>query len=141
MANGYMVSGQLTKNFSVYEAANKQASEEIKLVLTPELIEHAQMLQELRDWYGKPLEVSSWYRTKSFNTSCGGDANSEHLDGLGTDITGIPSDKYRQFKYAWKKICDHHDKIANIGLYDWGMHFGSDAGRYGYKRHHETDWR
>ena len=40
------------------------------------------MMQELRDWYGKPLNVSSWYRTKSFNKSCNGSKNSAHLDGV-----------------------------------------------------------
>lgn len=138
---GYPVDGQITKNFSVMEATNKMASDPVKLVLSPELIEHAQMLQQLRDWYGKPLEVSSWYRTKAFNASVNGDANSEHLQGVGTDINNIPASLYHDFEVAWKVICTIHGKIGNIGFYSWGMHFGSDAGRYGVTTHYVKDWR
>ena len=60
-----VIDGRITKNFSLWEMMNKQATESTKLVLTPEVAEFAQMMQELRDWYGKPLEVSSWYRTRN----------------------------------------------------------------------------
>lgn len=131
--NAYNVSGQLTKNFSVSEIANKQSQDTTKLVLTPQLVEHAQMMQELRNWYGAPLNVSSWYRTPSFNKSCKGDANSAHLDGLATDINNIPKDKYEMFAIAWEVICKNHNKIGGCNYYDWGMHFCSDEGRFGHK--------
>lgn len=121
---------------------NNQAKEDVKLVLTPEVVEHAQMMQELRDWavatfpkvFGKNgLMVSSWYRTKAFNKSCGGASNSCHLDGLATDVKNIPSNLYDEFINAWQVICSNHNKIGGIELYTWGMHFDSDSGRYGIK--------
>ena len=137
----YMIDGKITKNFSLAEMANKQAKETTKLKLTAKMVEHAQMLQELRDWYGKSLEVSSWYRTKSFNESCGGSSDSAHLDGLATDINNIPESKYGEFKTAWEVICKNHGKIGGCNYYNWGMHFCSDEGRFGNKKFTVRDYR
>lgn len=136
------VIGKIVKNFTLLEMMNKLAREAVQLKLTPELVEHAQMMQELRDWavvtfpkvFGKNgLMVSSWYRTKAFNKSCGGASNSCHLDGLATDVKNIPSNLYDEFINAWQVICSNHNKIGGIELYTWGMHFDSDSGRYGTK--------
>lgn len=137
----YRIDGRPVKNFSLEEMANTQASETTKLTLTPEMIEHAQMMQQLRDWYGKPLNVSSWYRTDTFNASVGGDKNSAHLDGLATDITGIHPEDFDRFTTAWEVICSIHGKIGGVGYYSWGMHFCSDEGRFGHKRFIARDWR
>lgn len=40
----YITDGRITKNFTLAEMTNKQATETIKLVLTPEVVEHAQMM-------------------------------------------------------------------------------------------------
>ena len=137
----YLIDGKVTKNFSLAEIANKQAKESTKLNLTYKMVEHAQMMQELRNWYGKALEVSSWYRTKTFNQSCGGDENSAHLDGLATDINNIPEELYDKFAVAWETICSAHGKIGGVNEYDWGMHFCSDEGRFGYKTFQIRDYR
>ena len=137
-----IIEGRIVENFTLAEMMNNQAKEDVKLVLTPELVEHAQMMQELRDWavatfpkvFGKNgLIVSSWYRTKAFNKACGGYYISCHLDGLATDINNIPESLYDRFTTAWQVICSHHNKIGGIELYTWGMHFDSDSGRFGTK--------
>ena len=138
---GYNIGGRITRNFALYEVVNARAQETEKLILSPEIIEHAQMMQQLRDWYGKPLTVNSWYRTKTYNQACGGNKNSEHLDGRATDVAGIPASLYHDFTVAWNAICSAHGKIANVGYYTWGMHFGSNADRYGYKQHYQHDYR
>lgn len=135
------VTGQLPKNFSVLEASNTLSGEDVELVLTPEVIEHAQMMQELRDWYGKPLNVNSWYRTQAFNAHVDGAKNSEHLDGRATDINNIPASLYDDFTKAWFVICSVHGKIGNVQLYDWGMHFGSHADKFGWTKSRVTDNR
>ena len=61
------VDGRITKNFTVAEIANDSADSFCKLVFTPELVSFAALLQTLRDLYGKPLNVDSWYRTAEFN--------------------------------------------------------------------------
>lgn len=128
-----VIDGRITKNFSLWEMMNKQATESTKLVLTPEVAEFAQMMQELRDWYGKPLEVSSWYRTKKFNArkDVNGAPNSAHLDGRACDINNIPQSLYKDFTIAWQVICSTHGKIGGVGYYDWGIHFTDYEDKFG----------
>lgn len=139
----YITDGRITKNFTLAEMTNKQAAETVKLVLTPEAVEHAQMMQELRDCYGKPLEVSSWYRTKAFNKKVGGASNSAHLDGRATDINNIntkDSEAVKRFTHWWQAICTAHGKVGGVEVYKWGMHFDSYSDKFGYRtfRYHDN---
>ena len=127
----YITDGRIVPNFSLKEMTNTVAKDEIKLVLSPLVVEHAQMMQELRDWYGKPLEVSSWYRTPRFNRLVAGASNSAHLDGLATDINNIPQSLFPSFVTAWQVICSNHNKIGGCELYSWGMHFASFSDKFG----------
>lgn len=136
-----MVDGRIVKNFSISEMMNKQAKDDIKLVLTPEVVEHAQMIQELRDWCGRGLNISSWYRTKAFNKSCGGATNSCHLDGLATDINNIKQSEFNDFTVAWQTICSAHNKVGGVCYYKWGMHFDSHSDKFGYKSFRTKDYR
>lgn len=140
----YITDGRITKNFSLAEMTNKQATDTVKLVLTPEVVEHAQMMQELRDCYGKPLEVSSWYRTKAFNKKCDGASNSAHLDGRATDINNINTRDdalVQKFVCWWQAICAAHSKIGGVEVYKWGMHFDSYSDKFGYKSFRYKDNR
>lgn len=137
----YITSGRIVKNFSLKEMSNTLADDDIKLVLTPEVTEHAQMMQELREWAASTypefkrqgLIVSSWYRTPSFNRKVNGASNSAHLDGRATDINNIPEKYYDAFITAWQVICSNHNKIGGVELYDWGMHFDSYSDKFGFK--------
>lgn len=44
------------------------------------------VLDPLRDWYGKPIRVNSGYRCPALNKAVGGVANSQHLTGQAADI-------------------------------------------------------
>ena len=44
------------------------------------------MLDPLREWYGKPIPVTSGYRCPELNKAVGGVANSYHLKGMAADI-------------------------------------------------------
>ena len=44
------------------------------------------VLDPLREWYGKPIPVNSGYRCKALNKAVGGVANSYHLKGMAADI-------------------------------------------------------
>lgn len=48
-------------------------------------------LQDLRDYLGKPVTITSGYRTERYNKQCGGADNSYHLKGQAVDIycTGV----------------------------------------------------
>ena len=141
----YITDGRITKNFTLAEMTNKQAADTVKLMLTPEAVEHAQMMQELRDCYGKPLNVSSWYRTKKFNKErASGASNSAHLDGRATDINNIDTtdnETVKRFTHWWQAICAVHGKIGGVEVYKWGMHFDSHSDKFGCKTFRYKDNR
>ena len=127
------VTGNLVEHFSLNEMANNQDGG--KLVLTPEVVRHAQMMEELRKWYNKPMNVNSWYRTKEFNASVGGDPNSCHLDGIATDIAlpNLTAQRITNFTNKWKLICEKYGVIGGISLEPGWLHFDSNNNptRYG----------
>ena len=48
------------------------------------------ILDPLRQAYGKPIVVNSGYRSKALNRAVGGVTNSQHLEGKAADIVGTP---------------------------------------------------
>lgn len=58
-------------------------AEEVKRNLTALV---ANVLDPLREWYGKPIYVNSGYRCTALNKAVGGVANSQHLTGQAADI-------------------------------------------------------
>lgn len=130
----YMVEGKITKHFALWEFCNADATDDVKLVLSPQFIEHVQMLEELRQLLGYALNISSGYRTSKYNAMCGGDKNSAHLDGLATDITSIPARDYELVTNYWRAICNAHQKIGGINYYNWGVHLCSNEDRFGNKK-------
>lgn len=131
----YLTDGRLVPNFSLAEMTNTLATEDIKLVLTPDVCRHAAMMQELRDYWGRPMTVNSWYRTKSFNAKVGGEKTSCHLDGVATDIAlpNLTEPQRTELTTVWKAICIRHGVIGGVSIYRWGIHFDSNNNpvRYG----------
>jgi len=72
---------KLSKNFILSEFACKDGSK--KILVSYELVEK---LQKLRDALGKPVVVTSGYRTVAYNKRCGGISTSHHLTGKAADI-------------------------------------------------------
>lgn len=58
-------------------------TEEVRKNLT-ELVDN--VLDPLREWYGKPIYVNSGYRCPALNKAVGGVASSQHLTGQAADI-------------------------------------------------------
>ena len=80
---------QLTPNFRVREFRCKDGSDPI--FVDEELVS---ILQKIREHFGKPLTITSGYRTPAHNKACGGAAYSQHLYGRAADfkIAGIAPD-------------------------------------------------
>ena len=72
---------KLSKNFTLNEFACKDGSKTI--TIDYELIEK---LQQLRDKVGKPVNITSGYRSVAYNKQCGGIPTSNHLIGKAADI-------------------------------------------------------
>lgn len=73
---------QLAKNFRVREFACSDGSDVI--FISMELVD---ILQKIRDHFGKAVNINSGYRTPGKNKSVGGAAYSQHLYGTAADIS------------------------------------------------------
>jgi uncharacterized protein YcbK (DUF882 family) len=103
----------LSKNFRVKEFACKDGSDPV--FVAPELVE---LLQKIRDHFGRPVIINSGYRTARHNKSCGGATYSQHLYGAAADIkvTGVPPAKVAE--YAETLI----PNSGGIGIYESFIH-------------------
>ena len=80
---------QLSPHFRVREFRCKDGSDPI--FIDDELVV---LLQQIRQHFGKPLTITSAYRTPAHNKACGGAAYSQHLYGRAADfkIAGVGPD-------------------------------------------------
>lgn len=132
----------ITKNFTFEELANNQAIEDVKAIYNDDIRLFAEMLQELRNWYAKPIKVNSWYRTKTFNKTHGGDKNSLHLKGLAMDW-GVKHTKkqHTNVQDKWAEICAAHNVIGGINHYTNGYHLSIHEEQFGHSSFVVRDYR
>ena len=63
------------------------------------------VLDPLREWYGKPLTVSSGYRCYDLNKAVNGSTTSQHMTGQAADIdTGDRQQNKLLFEYIRKNL-------------------------------------
>lgn len=83
---------QLAKNFTLAEFTASTKAKQLRLDNTPDekalanLHKIAAVLQVIRDALGKPISVTSGYRSPKVNAAVGGSATSAHMKGLAADI-------------------------------------------------------
>lgn len=87
----------LTKNFTLEEFIESPTarSRGIKNTPTDSVVANLtalckNVLQPLRDWYGKTIPISSGFRCPKLNAAVGGARNSQHMTGEAADLR-IPS--------------------------------------------------
>lgn len=84
---------QLTEHFTLAELCNSQAAARNRLDNRPgdkeiaNLKRLAELLEQIRKLVGKPINVSSAYRSPAVNKAVGGSKTSAHMKGLAADIT------------------------------------------------------
>lgn len=104
---------KLSENFKVKEFACKDRSDPI--FISPELVE---ILQAIRDHFGKAVTITSAYRTPTHNKKENGATHSQHLYGMAADIKikGINP----------KAIAEYAEKLlvhgGGIGVYSTFVH-------------------
>ena len=118
---------KVSENFTVAEFASKDGSRVV--IINPKLPEY---LQKARDHFGKPMIITSGYRTTSHNMKVGGVSNSQHVFGNAADvyIPGVSvTDLYNYF-------CDIAGNGCGIGIYDTFVHFDvrPTKSRFDYRR-------
>jgi uncharacterized protein YcbK (DUF882 family) len=104
---------QLTKNFKVREFACSDGTDVI--FISMDLVE---ILQKIRDHFGKPVTINSAYRTPAKNTKVGGAKYSQHLYGTAADISisGVSPKTVAEFAETLLP------KTGGIGIYKTFCH-------------------
>ena len=105
-------SKKLSTNFKVKEFACHDGSDPI--FIDTDLVT---VLQKIRDHFGKPVTITSAYRTPPHNKACGGTTYSQHLYGKAADIkiSGVTP----------KKVADYAETLlenGGIGIYNTFTH-------------------
>jgi len=97
---------ELTKNFSLLELTSSETAARKGIDNTPTVAVTINLrylcenvMQPLRDWYAKSINVSSAYRSPKLNKAIGGSSTSDHCEGRAIDFT-LPKEDYKKvFEY------------------------------------------
>ena len=74
--------------------------------------------EPLREWYGKPIKINSFYRSKALNTAVGGSSRSQHISGEAIDIDAGSRDENKKL-FDWLKENVEFDQVINEYDYSW----------------------
>lgn len=87
------------------------------------------VLDKLRDEWGRPIIVTSGYRCKELNAAVGGARNSQHLKGQAVDIVSDDFEAFRRFVRRWCKDNEFDQCIfEHRGCKEW-VHISYTEGR------------
>lgn len=91
---------QVGKYFKVREFQSKDGYPTV--LIDDNLVD---LLDQIREYFGKPVVITSGYRTKSHNAAVGGVSNSQHTLGKAADIqvTGVPPAAVQTYVYDHSK--------------------------------------
>ncbi len=112
---------KLTNNFTL-EELTRTSSKFVNVPSTVERIALKQLavnvLQPLRDAYGKPITVNSGYRSPLVNKSVGGVPTSQHVKGEAADITGGSKEENKILFEIIRDTLDF-DQLIDEKNYTW----------------------
>ena len=103
----------LTKNFKVREFACRDGSDVV--FISMDLVE---ILQKIRDHFGRPVTINSGYRTVTYNKKVDGADSSQHMYGMAADIS-VSGVKPRDVAAFAETLLP---KTGGIGIYDTFTH-------------------
>ena len=111
---------KLSKNFSLKEMTKSQTALRRGIDNEPGDEEEAnlqqlceQVLQKVRDHFGKPVTVNSGYRSPELNKAIGGSTTSDHCKGMAADIE-IPGISNYELADWIKENCEFRQLILEF---------------------------
>lgn len=115
----------ISKHITVEEATNSPTALRLKIINEPSpsqleamKVVAVMLFEPLREWYGKPIKINSFFRCDTLNTAVGGAKNSQHAKGEAIDISAGSKEEN-------KKLFDHvkanfvFDQLINEYDYSW----------------------
>lgn len=133
-----LVSDRLTANFRLSEfACGDQA------YLSPDFINFVfNVVEPFRQWYNRPINVNSGYRTISYNRLVGGDVDSLHLRAMAIDFNFPPeyakmtslrkTEFLRNIRNKWFTLCQKAGGHGQMTVHDGWVHLGMSFSRAYY---------
>lgn len=94
------------------------------------------VLDPLREAYGKPIRVNSGYRSRRLNLVIGGAKNSQHMTGEAVDIT-VKSKDGNKWLFDYIKENLPYDQLIDEYNYSW-VHVSFRKGRNRKEILHKT---
>lgn len=76
------------------------------------------VLDPVREWYGKPIYVNSGYRCPQLNRMVGGKPTSQHLKGEAADITAGSKEENRKL-FAYIRANLTFDQLIDEKNFSW----------------------
>ena len=121
---------QLTKNFTLEELVHSDTADAKGIDNTPtqEIIDNLKelaenVLQPIRDKWGKPLIINSGYRCKELNKAIGGVSTSQHQRGQAADIEAGTNDDNKELFYIISDMIEDKeivvDQLLDEARYSW----------------------
>ena len=111
---------KLSENFSLKEMTKSQTALRRGIENEPGEEEQAnlqqlceQVLQKVRDHFGKPVTVNSGYRSPELNKAIGGSTTSDHCKGMAADIE-IPGISNYELADWIKENCEFRQLILEF---------------------------
>ena len=115
----------ISKNLSYNEAIHSNTAKARGIDNTPneEILERMRLVAEkvfqpLRKWYGKPININSFYRSPLLNKAVGGATRSSHMKGEAIDISAGSKEENKKL-FEWIKKNLEFDQCINEFDYRW----------------------
>jgi hypothetical protein len=90
---------KVSKYFTVGEVTNNDRRRiPINATIQSNIITLARELDKVREAFGNPIRVTSWYRPTAINTAVGGARNSQHITGRAADIAPVSGMSIHHFQ-------------------------------------------
>lgn len=124
-----MVEKRLTDHFTLREMTRSATATRLGLDNTPPgdlllcLREVAHTLEDIREHFGKPVIVTSGYRSPAVNKAVHGSPTSAHCLGLAADFTVVDVANADVCRWIVRNIPDYDQVIYEFGPAGW-VHLG-----------------
>jgi hypothetical protein len=83
--------------------------------------------EPLREWYGKPIRINSFYRCEALNTLVKGSKTSDHMKGRSIDLDAGSIAENKKI-FDWCKANLKFDQLINEYNYSW-VHISFNLGK------------
>lgn len=115
----------ISEHITLFEAIESPTAKRLKINNTPNEVELAAMklvaekcFEPLRNWYGKPIKVNSFFRCKPLNDAVGSTDRSFHRLGMAIDMSAGSKEENEKI-FNWCKDNLKFSELINEYDFSW----------------------